>query len=248
MPPRSPFSRKVTFIHTGHIGDIIAFLPAFQLLGGEKIVVRDEPWMNPPMKGFRYDSLKPLLESQGIEVFYNSDCPSVDYDMSNWRECYRHDVSLLDCQARFLNVVPRHNGHLEISKPWLKVDADPLTKGRVIFNRSARYRNYNFPWDKVLKHFGKRALFTGTKQEHTEFLNEVGEIEYYETPSCLDVAKAIEGADFFVGNQSSSCWIAMGLRKPLLQETFDPAPNSMVQYPGAWYGFAKNIPFDKLEK
>lgn len=230
---RNPFQRRITFSHTGHIGDIIAFLPIFQRMGGTNLIIRDEPWME-PMSGFKYDSLKPLLESQNIEVTFNETNFSIDYDMSGWRECYEHHVSLTDAQARYVNLVPRSHGSLEITQPWLNVDANPIGKGRVIFNRTPRYRSPHFDWKKVHKHYGQKALFIGRKEEHDEFCNLIGEIEYYPTESCLDVAKVIQGSEFFVGNQSSSFWIAAGLHKPLLQETCE-VPNSIVKYKGAHY-------------
>jgi len=243
---RGPFERRVTFVHTGHIGDIIAFLPVFQKMGGTSLMIRDEPWME-PMSGFKYESLKPLLESQGMEVDFNKSISSIDYDMSGWRECYEHTLSLIDAQARYIHLVPRGHGHLEITEPWLKVDADPNTNGRVIFNRTPRYRSPHFNWNHVYLHFRDRALFIGREDEHKAFCNEVGYVEYYKTESCLDVAKAIEGSDFFVGNQSSSFWIAAGLRKPLLQETCE-VPNSIVQYDGAHYTPNCDVDFDKLPK
>jgi len=245
---RSPFERRVTFVHTGHIGDIIAFLPAYNILGGTDLVITDDPWIQPPMKGFKYDSIKPLIESQGIEVSFNNPARSIDYDMSGWRECYRHELSLMDAQARYCNAVDWSNGHIEITEPWLKVDADANTNDRVIFNRTPRYRNERFPWHHVYMYFNDKALFIGTKEEHKSFCDEIGYIEYYPTKSCLDVAMAIEGSDFFVGNQSSSFWIAAGLNKPLLQETFVHAPNSIVKYKGASYCFDGEIDFDKLGK
>ena len=66
---RGPFSKRLTFMHTGHIGDIVAFMPVFQAMGGTTMVIRDETWME-PMSGYKYDSIKPLLESQNIEVLW----------------------------------------------------------------------------------------------------------------------------------------------------------------------------------
>jgi hypothetical protein len=244
----SPFFRKNVFVHHGHIGDIIAFLPVFQVMQGTHLIIADSPYIQPPMSGFKYDSLKPLLESQKIVVTFGASEWPIDHDTTGWRDCYRDDISLTDAQARYMNVVSRINGKLILNRPWIEVDADPSTKGRVIFNRTPRYRNHSFPWKQVLHHFGNRALFIGTTKEHQEFINEVGEIEHYPTQNCLDVAKAIEGSDFFVGNQSSSFWIAAGLKKPLLQEVFNPAPNSIIPYEGAWYCRDGNIDFNQLEK
>jgi hypothetical protein len=216
-------------------------------MGGTDLVIRDEVWMT-PMSGYKYDSLKPLLESQGIQVSFNNPVSSIDHNVSGWRECYEHTLSLTDAQARYMNVVPRGTGHFEITNPWLKVEADPLTKGRVIINRTHRYRNPNFPWSNVLKHFGNRALFIGTEQEHSSFNSEVGSIEYYKTESCLDVAKAIEGSEFFVGNQSSAFWIAAALHKPLLQEMDLVVTNSVVPFEGAMYPYDCKVEYDKLPK
>jgi hypothetical protein len=243
----SPFSRRKVFAHTGHIGDVIAFIPIYKALQGNHLLIFDDQGMA-PMSGYKYNSLKPLLDSQGIESSMDAHGVSIDFDMSGWRECYKDQISLMDSQARYANLIPRDHGIMEITEPWLKVDADPLTKERVIFNRSPRYWNERFPWEKVVKFFGDRALFTGTDYEHDDFCKRFGNVEYYKTESCLEVAKAIEGADFFVGNQSSSYWIAAGLRKLLLQETFVHAPNSIIPYEGAWYCLGSDVPFDKLPK
>ena len=201
-----PFTKSINVVHTGHIGDIIAFIPVFRIIKGTKLIIKDAPYME-PMSGFKYDTIKPLLESQGIEVAFNDNSHVINYDMSGWRECYKDDISLTDAQARY---------------------------ARIIFNRTPRYRSPYFSWDKVYKHFGKKALFIGTENEYKEFCDLFGNIEYYKTESCLDVAKAIQGSEFFVGNQSSSFWIAAGLRKPLLQETC-AVPNSIINYDGAHY-------------
>ena len=241
----NPFARHKVFRHTGHIGDIIAFLPIYFGLGGEKLLICDDSGME-PMSGFKYDSLRPLLESQGIEVELNGNAPSITYDMSPWRECYRDNLSLLDAQARFIGYVNKWWGHVKIKEPWLKVNADPLTKDRVIFNKTPRYPNPKFDWSKVVKHFNDRSLFIGTKSEYKDFCSNYGFVDYYQTESCLDVAKAIAGADYFVGNQSSAFWIAAALQKPLLQEVFAPAPNSIIPYKRATYCYGGNIDFDNL--
>ena len=233
-------------VHTGHIGDIVAFLPLYKAVGGEVLFVRDDPGME-PMKGFKYDTLKPLLEHLKIRTaFLDTGGGSIHIDMGNWRECYKNEITLTDSQARFMGLVDRYNGHFEIKGPWIEVEPDPLTKGRVIFNRTPRYRNPQFPWHYVLKHFGDRALFIGTKEEHDLFGKEVGPIERYEVENCLSVARAIKGSDYFVGNQSSSFWIAAALHHPLLQEVCESCPNSIIPFDRATYCRDGNINFESL--
>ena len=229
------FNKKTTILHTGHIGDIIAFLPSFQRLNGTHLVIKDEqPWME-PMSGFKYDSIKPLLESQGIKVSFN-DATVVDYDMSGWRECYRDDISLADAQARYCGVITR-DGFLDLNAPWIKVDGNPDTKDLVIFNRSPRYNNSLFPWDKIVKHYGSQAVFVGTDDEHKVFCSKFGEVKRHFAKNCLEVAQAIASCRLFVGNQSSAFWIAAALQKPLIQEVYTPSPNSVIKYPEAQYCF-----------
>lgn len=236
---KSPFIKTTTFLHTGHIGDVIAFLPIYYGMGGSKLVIRDDPGMV-PMSGFKYDSLKPLLENQGIPVSFN-DCSIVDYDMTHWRECYEDQINLMDSQARFIGFVPRRKGHVQITKPWIEVDQDSSILGKIVFNRSHRYRNPKFPWHKVYNKYKNVAVFIGTKEEHEDFCRNIGVITHYQTKDCLDVARAISACTLFVGNQSSACWIAMALMKPLIQETFPQAPNSIVKYKGAIFGFDDKI-------
>ena len=231
---KSPFARERVFSHTGHIGDIIAFIPIFKALHGDFLLVVDGEGMA-PMTGYKYDSLKPLLESQGIDSSMNANGRSVEYDMSGWRECYSNDISLMDSQARYVNLISRKNGLMNITEPWIKVEADPLTKGSVIFNRSHRYRNNRFPWQFIVDKYRDDALFIGTKEEHEDFVYCFGNVPYYKTKHCLDVARAIKGSRKYVGNQSSAFWIAAGLMHPLIQEVFPPAPNSIVKYEGASY-------------
>lgn len=198
-----------------------------------------------PMRGFKYDSLAPLLESQGIPVEFNANPGQGLLDMSDWRRCYEHELSLADAQARFCGAVPP-DGHLQILEPWLSVEASPLTKGRVIFNRTPRYRDPAFPWAKIHKHFGDKALFVGTDEEHEEFVRLFGTIQRQVAANCLEIAQLIAGSDFFVGNQSSACWIAMGLFKPLLQEMDLVVKNSVVPFEGAQYCSGGNVDFSAL--
>jgi hypothetical protein len=231
-----PFQRRKTFLHTGHIGDIIAFLPSFQALNGTTIVVQDGERMV-PMRGFKFDSLKPLLESQGIETTMNFSGFCIDVNVSGWRECYRDDISLLDSQARYLGVVPKKTGRMNITEPWIKVEKNKKLIGKTIFNRTPRYRNDRFSWEKIYDKYGENSIFIGTEEEHDEFCKKIGAIQYYQTKNCLEVAEAINGCDLFIGNQSSSFWIAAALRKPLIQEVFPPCPNSIIEYPEAQYLF-----------
>lgn len=233
------------FQHTGHIGDIIAFLPLYKAMGGTKLYVKDWEHMA-PMSGFKYDTMAPLLKNQGVDVEFVIAANGIDADLTHWRHWYQHDINLTDAQARCLGLVHGNHGHFEIKEPWITVDPDPNTEKRVIFNRTPRYRNPSFPWKEILEYFGDRALFVGTPDEHDLFKREVGPIERYETVDCLAVARAIKGSDYFVGNQSSAFWIAAAMFHPLLQEVDLVVTNSIVPFPGATYCHDGKVDFSSL--
>jgi hypothetical protein len=224
-----------TFLHTGHIGDIIAFLPTMRALGGGKLIIKNHDPYWPAMKGFRYESLKPLLECQEYikEIEYNDNPSGIDYDNTHWRQCkdgyagFRENTLLSDIQAEYWNVKISYDN-------WINAKASTETKDRIIITRTGRYCNYNFPWRKILRHIGERALFIGTNEEWNAFQNEMGiNVEHYKTENLLNVAEAIKGSDMLVCEQSCPWWIAAAMGHKALRST-------------SWYGADGTIKRDNL--
>lgn len=225
-----------SFLHTGHIGDIVAFLPIMKKLGGGRIVISDHPDSNPPMRGFRYDSVQPLLAAQSYIkcVQYQEHPTDITYNGTRFRRRLTKYKSLLEAQADEYQLAP-------CTDPW--IEAIPLleTKDRVVVCRSPRYRNPDFPWDHVLSTLGDRAIFIGTDEEHQEAQNIKGSpLDRFIASDCYQVACAIKGSDYFIGNQSSPFWIAAGMGHPLIQETFINQ-DSIVIYPYAYYRLDKEL-------
>lgn len=215
-------------IHSGHIGDILAFLPTYKKLGGTKLVVCNHHDTWPPMEGFRYESLKPLLDHLGVPSEFSLH-PEGDIDTRDFRSIYNPWVSLLVTQAKYCKVEPNE-------EPWTHAEPSEKTKGRVLVSRTARYHNYNFPWKRVIRHLKNRAIFMGTLEEHKAFQQDCGSsIEYLSTETCLDMAKAIAGSELYMHNQSCGFWIAAGMRHPQIQETSDQHNDTFLDYPGARY-------------
>ena len=221
----------MNFLHTGHIGDIIAFLPTMKAMGGGNLIIRNHNDHWAPMKGFRFDSVKPLLESQSYigSVEYQDHPKNIDYDASQFRHLHNNRDCLLDIQAKHAGVEPCYD-------KWLDVEPDSKMKGRVIIARSPRYNNDRFPHRFLARKLGGRAVFVGTPHEHTEYEATIGRtIHHHKTGNLLDLAKAIAGCHLFIGNQSSPCWLAMGLHARLIQEVCDYTPDAQVPYDGARY-------------
>lgn len=237
-----PPSQAICY-HTGCLGDIIAAGPVFRALGGVHLKIgnfKEAKWAHRNMEGKPFDSIKPLLEIQPyIKSVSFEHGAEHTYDLENWRVKHQKDWTLTRCQAEFLGL-----GDVDMS-PWIEnVKPSEETKGKVVIARSARYQNPHFPWRGIVEHefhVGK-CVFIGLEDEHAEFCNYVGQpIPYRSTRNLLEVAELIAGCALFIGNQSSPCWIAMGLGHRLIQETSPDVQDSMVKRDNAQFPLVGDI-------
>ena len=227
------------FLHSGHIGDLIAFLPCMRALGGGDLVITDHAGTNLSMEGFKYDSIKPLLEEQDYvsSVSYAKHPEGIDYDVCGFRR-YWGQGSIIEMHAKELGIeVPN-------TSAWIKVQPDPTTVGRIVCCRSHRYRNDRFPWAQVVEQYREKIVFIGLYDERGDFINHYGHVDNICVKDLLEMAQLIAGSDLFVGNQSSPFWIAAGLNHPLVQETHQHIRDSVVPYGGAFYSEDGN--FDRV--
>lgn len=219
------------FRHTGDIGDCLASLPAIRQLGGGRLVISNHPEHAKlpsyylAIKGTKYEALRPLLAAQRYitEVTYDESGKGITHDFAYFRNFYESHTSLAQAHASHAHVE-----NLDLS-PWLEAEPDPRSAGRVIVARSPRYQNPEFPWRKVGEQIRPLMLFIGHPEEHRAFQHVVnGPVDYIRTADFLEVARLIAGSRLFMGNQSSPCWVAMGLGHPLIQETAKSNPDSII--------------------
>ncbi len=224
-----------TFCHTGDLGDVIAALPVIRQMGGGRLVMRDHPYCKDgqyrPIKGVKFQALRPLLEAQDYieSVEYDETCP-VDIDFTHFRKHYSEQNTLTAAHAAHVRCAD-----VDLS-PWLHVEPSATSAGRVIVARSERYHNDAFPWKRLAHQLRKKILFVGLREEHAAFQREAKcQVEYHPTADLLELAGLIAGSEFFIGNQSSPCWIAMALGHPLIQETSTWNPDSRIPRENAKY-------------
>jgi hypothetical protein len=219
------------FLHSGHIGDIIAFLPSMRALGGGTLVITDhnhQPHLL--MEGFKFDSLKPLLEIQPYidSVVYEKSPENIDYDVTGFRK-YWGQHPIIEMQARTLG----------ISNPstfrWLDVDHVSRTYVKILCCISNIYPHDSFPWGKIVDKYRGQIIFVGLYDERGDFTSSFGSVDSIWVNNLLELAQLIEGSALFIGNQSAPFWIAAGLNRPLIQETHPPLPDSIVKYKDAHY-------------
>jgi hypothetical protein len=233
------------FLHSGHIGDIIAFLPCMRALGGGHLVITDhnsQPQLL--MEGFKYDSLKPLLEIQPYidSVSYEKNPTNIDHDACGFRR-YWGQYPIIGMQAKMLGIE-----HPSTSQ-WIDVSPDTRTNGRIVCCRSHRYRNDSFPWSKIVDKYRNKIIFIGLYDERGDFVSRFGEVPSIWVNNLLELAQLIYGSAIFIGNQSAPCWIASGLNHPLIQEVHPPLPDSIVSYENTHHSIDGDfVPIDTLIK
>lgn len=239
MNPR----KHLRFAHSGCIGDAIAALSSIRQLGGGELVMTQK--FNPRiLRGVRYEYLKPLLEAQPYikSVTWEENPEYLDFDFCDFRTIYKGDVSLAQTQARYMGI---HN--LDES-PWLSVEPDERTRGKIVVSRSPRYQNHPFPWRRFARFYLKSMVFVGFMDEKKALESRIGTLlPMIACKDALEMARLIAGADAFIGNQSSPFWIAAGLGKKLIQETYVPNPDSIVSRPNAFYWRDENDSRGALE-
>jgi hypothetical protein len=123
-----------------------------------------------------------------------------------------------------------------LHEPWLTpVDPIKISNKYILINRTPRHRHlgpHQYYKDLYKQGLMKYALFVGSPIEHQEFEADHDiKIDYYPTTNLLELARLIQGAEYFVGNQSCPLSIAIGLGKSYQcepnQATLTPTPHGL---------------------
>lgn len=207
-----------TFSHSGDFGDILAHLPIIQAKGGGKLVLYPAECTGYRMTQQRAASLAKLLKVQPYITDIEWRERPVGIVLDDWRNGYCDGLNLTDMACKHFNVK-----YPDREQPWLHVA--PKKVARVVFSRTQRYSNPNFPWHQVREKYYNEAVFVGSPEEHRVFCSFFGPVSYCYTEDMLALAQVIRGAELFVGNQSSPYWVAEGLKIPTLLE-ITPSPNN----------------------
>lgn len=247
----SYISRPKIYHSSGDAGDVVYGCPVIKATG-EGVLFLSPHNLYPYPLNSRWgrmggdpewvNNLKPLLEAQPYiwRVQYTHKTPfSVDHDLNSFRLPWKLRTALdyesilsLNCRA-FNLPLP--------TQPWLTVN-DPIhVEGRpIVVNRTSRYLNHEFPWDKLCAKYGDQMVFVGAPQEAEVFQGFAPEkrIPHYPTNDALELARVIAGAKLCIMNQSLPLAIAHGLYKNVLVETWSANANCCIQRKGAMYRVA----------
>lgn len=247
----------LTFRHSGNLGDIIYSLPTvLDLLARNNqeqaryLIRPDEPanysaagphpLVNKKIDRDFASKLLPLLRSQAYigEAGIWEGQP-FDYCLDRFRET-GFDFSkgsIVRYYALAFLCTP------DASCPWLDVEPSPEFAGKLLVNRTERYRhtgiNYQILSDRP------DVVFVGLPREYR--VSGVRGVPHVEAPDFLTLARWIRGAKGFIGNQSFGFALAEAMKVPRLLEVFRIAPNVIVTGAEGYEAFSQGL-FDEIVK
>lgn len=226
----------------GDAGDAITALPILKSIGAGMFYAMDRPPCQPFIP--RIPLIKRLFEAQtyvlGVRPYTDQ---KVTYDTSTFRKGgFPYGKTLAELQSNWVKV------KVDTTNPWLSVEPDPRTAGKIVVARSPRYNNPHFPWKSLVEVFGEDMVFVGIKDEHRAFVEKYGAIPWHKTKDLYEVAQAIAGSELFIGNQSSPNAIAEGLKHNSIQEVCVHHPDCIYPRTNAKFCFDGELSFEALGK
>lgn len=183
-----------------------------------------------------FSMVGPLVNAQPYikECRIIKDTDRIDWPSGQFRgQHYQRGRTLMDAHLAHLVKTKGIGREITGAEAWLEVEPSQLTEGKIVCNRTGRYRNSLFPWKAIVEHYRHRLVFVGLKHEWREFVSHFGYVAWHPTSNLLEMAQLIAGAELFIGNQSCANALAEGLKKPLIQEVSTQFPDCVYVRPGA---------------
>jgi hypothetical protein len=220
------------------LGDNIYYLCFMKLVGGGDLYVKMD-YLNyycsailgwPQGAGsvagtihpWQYDFMKPLLEEQDyINSVSKWNNEHIDYHgegtwflppIAPW---WHGNSTETYAKVNSVNILDPEVKQKLLYEPWLKVEPLKIPGKTIIENRTPRYHHGTngdgwLRWINQGLHY--RFLFVGHPTEHAEFQTRFGiKVDYYPVKDMLEMARLIQGSEYFIGNQSMPLSLAIGL-------------------------------------
>ncbi len=248
--------KSLSFLHYGHLGDIINSLPVIKELSQNKIcklyiqinkkipkhvVSRDHPFGEVYLSEKPVEKLLPLLQSQRyiqkVEIYHNDE---IDIDLNFFREM---PINFnIDSVRWYFHLTGKHPN---LSERYLEVKDNENYKDYIVIMRSLRRQNEQINYSFLSKY--KKIVFVGLKNEFDELKKQINNLEYYNSEDFLELASIIKNAKIFIGNLSFGYALAEALKVPRLLES---GPNFPLVYPNGMnaYDFYFQSHFEDLVK
>ena len=229
--------KEISFLHSGHLGDVINSLPLIKEIAKNKkcnLFIEANKPLPPHLQNSKFSFEKyflseasvkkiiPLLSKQNyiqkVKIFNNE---IIDINLNLFREM---PINFnIDSVRWYFHITGIHG---ELDKPYLTNIGEHKIKDKIIIIRSQKRRNYLINY-KFLENYNN-ILFLGLLDEYQDLKKEISNLEFYDCKDFLEMAQIINSSKMFIGNLSLGYTLAEGLKKPRLLES---GPNFPLVYP-----------------
>jgi len=228
---------EISFLHSGHLGDIINSLPLIKEISKNKkcnlfiesnklIPLHAQNLDHPFGKYYLSESsvkkILPLLSKQNylkrVDIFKDQ---KIDVNLNLFRELtINFNIDSVRWYFHITGI------HAELDVPYLTNVGFHEIKEKIVIIRAKRRRNYLINYN-FLKNYNN-VLFLGLIDEYNELKKEIPNLEFFDCKDFLEMAKIINSSKIFIGNLSFGFTLAEGLKKPRLLES---GPDFPLVYP-----------------
>lgn len=246
---------SLSFLHSGHLGDIINSLPLIKEISKTKkcnlyIQVNKKIKNNLDKKhpfGDFYlttDAVKkiiPLLKKQeyleSVSIYENT---LIDIDLNFFRELgFNFNIDSIRWYFHLTGI------HCDLTEPYIFTEKKKDYYNKIVILRSLRRQNklinYNF------LNCYKNILFVGLEDEYLDLKKKLPLLNYYNPRDFLELAQIINSCKLFIGNLSFGYSLAEAVKVPRLLES---EPDFPLVYPNGSnaYDFYFQEHFESLFK
>jgi len=226
--------KEISFLHSGHLGDILYSLPVIKELSKNKkcnlyieknFKISSFYFKHPGNEFFlnkkMTNMLMPLLKSQPylneVDIYNNH---SIDINLNIFRKL---PIDLAYTSRIFFQLTGIHS---DLRKKYIFAKKKSIFKNKIVLLRSFRYRNYFINYN-FLKNYDN-IIFIGLYDEYLDLKKVINKLTFYECKNFSEMAEIINSCKLFIGNQSFGYALAEGLKTPRLLENF---PRKSYVYP-----------------
>ena len=247
---------SISFLHYGHLGDIINSLPVIKELSKTKkcflyiqknkkipehVVSKNHPFGDIYLSEKAINKMLPLLQSQKfiekVEIYNNQE---VNIDLNFFRELpINFNIDSVRWYSHLTGKFP------DLSNNYIEVPNHEKFKNYIVIMRSLRRQNKFIDYSFLSSY--KNLVFVGLKSEFENLKTKIDNLEYYDSKDFLELASIIKNARIFIGNLSFGYALAEAIKVPRLLES---APNFPLVYPNGYdgYDFYFQVHFEEIVK
>ena len=247
---------NISFLHYGHLGDIINSLPVIKELSKNKkcslyiqkekkipdhVASKDHPFGDIYLSEKSISKILPLLKEQKFlnkVAIHNNE--EIDVDLNFFRELpLNFNIDSVRWYSHITGV------HPNLIDSYLDAPKNERFKDYIVIMRSLRRQNKFIDYSFLKKK--KKIIFIGLENEFENLKKTIKNLEYYNSKDFLELASIIKNAKIFIGNLSFGYALAEGLKVSRLLES---APNFPLVYPNGHnaYDFYFQNHFENLVK